>query len=584
MEPASGVLLDRLKKWLASPRMPAWIVLVAVAVGLPTLRLGLYLDDRWHRAMLLGDARWAPPPPSPLMLFSFAQGTPEEHRFLLDRGVLPWWTSPSLRMAFFRPVASLTHVLDYALWPRTPALMHLHSVAWYAALVAIVVALYRRILGRARAEPWIIGLAALMYAVDVTHGIPIGWLANRNALCAATFGFGALYAYDARRSLLATVLLVLALGSGESALAIAPFFAAHALYLDPRPAHVRVRALGGPIVAFLAYALVHRVGRFGVIGSGVYVSPVHDPGRFAAAAFTRLPLLVGSELGAPPPDFYPFLPLPGRIALLGIALAIVALAGFGLWKLRASPEARFFAASGVLGALPGCATAPSARLMLVAGFGLVGLLAMIAGAVSERPRWLRAYVVWACGVHIAVSPILLVAAEHAMPIMSGVVDRAARGVPTDPSVESKRLVVVTAPDTAFIYYLAIDRIEEGVPVPHTMRTIAGGNRDVRITRESDRTLSVHADGGFWRRGTDLLFRGLDEPMPVGTRLELEDVTITIVHTLPDGVPDDARFELAAPLESDRWLFVAWNGDVLAPFALPRIGETRLLPGKDPPLL
>jgi hypothetical protein len=48
------------------------------------------------------------------------------------RRLLPWWSDPTIHIDFARPLTALTHVLDYALWPGTPALRHLHSLLWFA--------------------------------------------------------------------------------------------------------------------------------------------------------------------------------------------------------------------------------------------------------------------------------------------------------------------------------------------------------------------------------------------------------------------------------------------------------------------
>jgi hypothetical protein len=65
----------------------------------------------------------------------------------IDFGLFPWWTSPGLRLAFFRPLSAISMWVDYQLWPNLPALMHLHSLLLYAALVAAATLLYRRLLG-----------------------------------------------------------------------------------------------------------------------------------------------------------------------------------------------------------------------------------------------------------------------------------------------------------------------------------------------------------------------------------------------------------------------------------------------------
>ena len=45
----------------------------------------------------------------------------EQARAYMDAGMTGWWTDPNLVMAYFRPVTVLTHVVDYALWPDSPA-------------------------------------------------------------------------------------------------------------------------------------------------------------------------------------------------------------------------------------------------------------------------------------------------------------------------------------------------------------------------------------------------------------------------------------------------------------------------------
>ena len=113
----------------------------------------------------------------------------------MDLGIFPWWTDPLIKAEFLQPLTVATHRLDYRLWPDSAVLMHAHSLLWCAALVAATAVLYRRLMGPTPAA----GVAALLFAVDDAHGGPAGWIANRNALVAATFGVLALLAHDARR-------------------------------------------------------------------------------------------------------------------------------------------------------------------------------------------------------------------------------------------------------------------------------------------------------------------------------------------------------------------------------------------------
>ncbi len=60
---------------------------------------------------------------------------------------------------------------------------HLHSLAWYLAVVALFGVLLRRFL------PGALGaLALLLFTVDDAHLLPVGWISNRNALISTAGG------------------------------------------------------------------------------------------------------------------------------------------------------------------------------------------------------------------------------------------------------------------------------------------------------------------------------------------------------------------------------------------------------------
>ena len=166
-------LIGRAWALLGGPRAPRLAVLLAIVLTLPSLGNGMFIDDYFHRARAQGLDLI---PRSRLDLFNFCTGK-ENLRILMELGILPWFASPDLKLAFFRPLTALLHYVDYTVWPTHPALMHAQSIAWYAVVVALVARLCRRLM-----PPRAAGLAAVLYAVAATHAIPVGWLANRNAL------------------------------------------------------------------------------------------------------------------------------------------------------------------------------------------------------------------------------------------------------------------------------------------------------------------------------------------------------------------------------------------------------------------
>src|SRR5437588_6977688 len=99
-------------------------------------------------------------------MFRFFRGDPDRARPLIDLGLVPWWTDPGLKGEFLQALTVLTHRLDYALWPDSAPLMHLHSLLWLGASAAAAAVLYRRMFG----ATWVAALAAWVYALDDARG------------------------------------------------------------------------------------------------------------------------------------------------------------------------------------------------------------------------------------------------------------------------------------------------------------------------------------------------------------------------------------------------------------------------------
>jgi hypothetical protein len=591
-------------------------VLFAVVIALPSLGNGLAADDHFHKLTLSHDPAWRSLTKPWYQLFTFYDGDATRTAFIMDTGLSPWWTDPKITLAFFRPVSAATHLLDYRLWPAHPWLMHLHSIAWYAALVAAAGWLYRRVLvcgdaanaanaAKVRSRLWVANLAALLYACDHTHGIPLGWVANRNAIVTGCFALAALAAHDvavrgpARRPVAWTaasaVLFTLALGAGEGALAVIGYFAAHALFLDARAWKKRIASLLPQAAAVAAWAVVYRGGNFGARGSGVYVEPLREPFTFVAFIAKHVPLLVASELGAPTPDLYTFLPLAFKVAFVGAALLFVAWSATAIVRLwRVDPVARFFVVGALLATAPACATFPSGRLMIVPGWAVIGLVAMAGAGVLEDAAWVpargwgrtlpRSFALWACGGHLILSPPLLEVGMLQMVVLNRILGRMAADLPLSPEPQVRRFVFVNAPDTVFAPYAVLGRDQNGddtapARFPARLLTMASGARTVDLRRTDEHTVIVRVESGFYRFGTELLTRDEHVPMPVGTKVVLTDVTVEVLATAPDGVPTEASFRFDESADSDAYLWEQWVGPRLVHVHPPPIGEHVTIPGQ-----
>src|SRR5690606_24646436 len=125
-------------------------------------------------------------------MFVLVGATPEELEKARFLGLVPWWTSTNVHIAFWRPLTATTHYLDYALWPDSPWAMHLQQLIWHVVACALAWVLFRRI----SSSPAAGGTAALGFSLTHLHASAAAWLAHRNAVLVLVFGLACLLAHD----------------------------------------------------------------------------------------------------------------------------------------------------------------------------------------------------------------------------------------------------------------------------------------------------------------------------------------------------------------------------------------------------
>jgi len=598
---------------MSGPRFP-WI---AAAVGLillaPSLRIGWQIDDYHHRLVLLGS------PGLPVFekpasdLFAILDGDATRTHELIDVGVMPWWTYEGIRVAFWRPLAAFTHWLDYQLWPLTPALMHAHSLLWFALAIVVAGALYRRVIGAA----WIAGLATLLLALEDNHALPAGWIANRNAMIAGALGLLALLMHDRWRRggwrpgmYLAPPALLLALLSSESGLGAAAYLFAHVCCLDPAPPRKRF-ALFAPyaLVAVAWFCCYHALG-YGVSGAGSYDDPMQDPVGFLALASRRLPLLLMGQWAAPATDACSIASIQALRILWIWALIVLALLLAALWPLlNRRREARFFCLGMLLATAPLCSVFPMDRVLFFTGFGAFGLIGMFLGGLRENADWLSSTRLWRLYtklvaavfvvIHGLVAPLLLCLLPLLIPaLIGGVLARSTDSLPVDDTIAQRQLIAVNTPNAFSSSYILILRALEGLPLPTHCRTLAPAGQPVVIERLDECTLAVRPDLGFLPRpGTPTgrskhpafdiaytnqrlneLFRDRDNAFKLGERVMLTGLEIEITKLSADGGPAEATFRFDVPLEHPSLCWVRFElgqgrPERYVPFTPPPVGQS-----------
>lgn len=576
--------VKKIRDYFAGPRSIWVAVALAVLLGLPTLAMGPMLDDFVMRVAVDKSFPYPGGPRGLWDLYRFADGG-DGVREAIDIGLYPWWSSPTLKLAFFRPLSSLWIAFDNTVLVDVPWATHLGTIALYAATVYVVARLYGKLLGGATA-----GLAALLYAIDDAHALPVVWASNRHALISAFFGFAALLAHVRGSRVSSVGLLAMALAGGESALGVVPYFLAHAVFVDERGRAAASKRLLSHGVVLVAWAALYLGLGYGVHGSAGYVHPLAAPGAFFLVLVERAPQLVLAQLLGPPAEIWALLP-PAirRYAVVGIFVAVLGL-GWLIARATRGHRLRAFFAFGALCSIPPLvATFPADRMLLFPGFGAFGLIsiaiARIARAKLEGRASRRGLVLagGAIAVHAILAFLLFFQRERdTAQLFSEGVARGASTLPRDEAVAEQTVMVLVTPDPLMTSYMFLHRLtlEEDVPLPKGARVLSVAQTGtVRIEREGDRALIVRAsNGAMFSDIFSSVYR--DAPFETGVVHRAGELSATVLELDGGGYPSALRFEWDAPLDSAPYRWVVWRDRGFAEMDLPAIGQKVEVPAVD----
>lgn len=165
----------------------AWASLIAavvLAAFAPSVQIPFFMDDYLHLSLIeehLGDLRSIS-----YNTFSTASIPAETLR-----QNMPWWTDPSFRFHYFRPIASLSLVLDFILWGKDPRGYHYTSLVLHC-LCAVLVYLLAVRLGFSRRFA---ALGALVSGLHCNHIFMVSWICNRDSSLGSLFFLASLLAY-----------------------------------------------------------------------------------------------------------------------------------------------------------------------------------------------------------------------------------------------------------------------------------------------------------------------------------------------------------------------------------------------------
>lgn len=579
--------IARAIEWLRRPRAALWLGAAALLLASPSLFGGLLLDDYVLELLAKPGASMPGFRPNPLLLFNFTSGRVADNRALMDTAaLLPWWSDEHHLNAFFRPLASMSHLLDFRLWPDSPWLMHLHTLLWLAAMLAVGARVYRAFAGPA-IDPALTMLAFALFALDGAHGMTIAWVANRNALISATFALLALLLHHSwltrgmrAGAWLGPLCFALGLCAGETAVAVLGYLIAYGLVLDSAAVPRRVIRLAPYLVLLVAWRAAFVVLGLGSIGSGDYHDPGREPLGYAWGLVQHVPVLVASQLGLPFADLWFWGPPALHLTLwlvCGASMLLFLLIGHLL--LADDKEARFWTLGMLLSACAVAASVPGERLLLAPGVGGAVFVARVIwklrGAAARawaRPLWIALLL-----VHLGLKPLLLPGWAWAMHLFGTAIERVDRCIPATPEIAQRSVVVVNAPFDLLLSYIQIGREVRGETRPAHLYWLATASSELTLESLDAHSLRIRPEHGFLYSPPERHYHGDPSTLARGASIELSEITVRVRDVSADQRPATADFEFREPLRSARYLLLRYDRGRLVPFTPPPIGQSVQLP-------
>lgn len=552
----------------------------------PTLYGGFYLEDFWHQALL--DARARGADDSGLLdfsrkLWSWEAEQPEGPFARL------WFAHPEARLRLFRPVAAWTLLANHRISGKDPFGYHAVNLGIWLLLVLAALELHRRLIPRDR--PTLL-LAGLFFVLDQDHLANVAWIAARPGLLDVLLSVTALLFYDRyrqhgglRRLLLCLVLLALALGSGETAVATLVWLAAYEIFLAREPFRLRPAAALLPMLLIAGYAVLYVALGYGARGSGWYLSLLDRPRDYLAVLLAdRLPGYLMGALTPIPAGL--FQTASTAVILAGMALTLV-VAAFLLPAVRRRPEMRFAAMAG-LGTLPFLGTGPvfDSRLL----FSSVAFSLLLAAGVTDAvrrlrdaasPHRLRRAGTWAlAGLLIllgcVVSPLLGVWSGRTFVRVGYLEARLAVWRTIEwPQREDAHVYLLSTPGTWTGLFLPYEnlyftgrRVGDYIPV-----SIQGV--DFEMTRLDADTVRLRSPEGFLPGYFAQALAALVRPDPrIRPRETFHRAGLTVAVTRsPAGIPTEMIVRFPLDLDDERVHLLAFDGTRTRRIQPPAVGET-----------
>lgn len=559
--------------------------------------------------------------------FSDKAGTLQSYR---DYGNIPWWSGENISMVPFRPVAALTHWIDYTVFGDTLWLHQLHSLLYFMLLAMALYALYRHMaemsqkgaresainttinssLYTNQAMLMVAALATIMAIVDFSLTRSFLWVVARNSYLACTLGVTSLLCFIRWREqrglhwLVASLaLFAIALLTAEAALAVAGYMGAYVLCIERKPLVKKALIIAPVIAVILLWRIGYSEGGFGALNIAQYIDPGRSPAQFAHNFLWVFPQIMFNQIVGLDTLIVFFHP---EQQWKFIALAWIVTIGcipFILHFLRNSAVDRFWFVGSLVAAVPGTALiSAESRTMTFVAIGFFYLLAKLLVTLYQQRERLSRYLAFGIilGWHL-VLPLLMSTLLTCGILGYWQLSNQHDSVADTLNAGDTGLVIVNPEASGMMYYLPFDWAFQRYTLPTHLSVLSSGLETSDLTRVSEREFILSAPTGmplthrapmrsltgekpalsafYSSLYTQSFFTTPAQALHTGQVILNADTRITVMETNEVG-PTRIKLEFIGPELPDHkaWQGYDWKTRRYYKFSPPAINETRRFVG------
>jgi len=598
--------------------LPAILAVIAFVIMIPALKSGFTLDEYYETAILtdtnqlpqqLLEMDFLPENSGKLStaIFDMISLGREEGQIQksINNGILPWWTYQEYIGAFFRPVHVVTRWLDTRLFTNSQALMHAHSLIWFAAVIFVVTVLYRRLMGPC----WLAGFAALLFLLNKSNYFPAACIANRSTLLMLFFGVVSLIFYhkwrtNGSKTAIAICYLSLALSllAKESGICVFIYMAAYELTLANDKWFRRVINLVPAVLIIVTWKIIYNSLGFGFHGGDMYADPIRSPLIFLQAVIERAPIMFADIWGLSLTDISVAFSRTIRIKIIWITTGFsVFVLIMILPLLRKNQLARFWFLA-MAGSLVVSCSAMFSRTLLFASIGAFGLITLFVNDIINKPEGILKTKSWQVPAKIFCLFLLLahipltIAARLVTPAMFDMSINsmdAGMSIKWQDDFKDKDIILVNCPTVLSCMMTPFYNSYHKQPFPRSMHMLSIGIEGVEIVRLDQKRLLLKAHSGNlirFERGDDIhvahlldvingITRGKQFPTQPGQSVTTRKFTAEIVAVDDSGMPKNVLFTFNEMLEESElyFLWFNWQDGKYRKFEMPETGQSVSIP-------